>query len=318
MASAVGMFALGIFLLLLGADSLLRGASGLAQRAGVSPFRAGLLLVGVVFSIPELVVNTYAMAAGHADLALGNAIGSNIVNIGLTLGVAALVAPLLASMRLLAVEVVLVLVSTGAVLLFGLDGVIARWEGAALLLGFAAFVVLFFRRGSTEAPAVQVEIAAHATTSSNLGQNLLRLAMAAVMLYFGSRLVVLNALPIGLALGMAPMVTGLLVVAIGTALPEMVIAALAAAKGQGNVVVASVLGACLFNLLFVVGGMAAWQPLALPASFLRLELPAAMAFALMLYPVLMGDLDIKRREGALLVLAFAAWLAFELFVSLAS
>ena len=317
MASAVGMFALGIFLLLLGGDSVLRGASGLAQRLGLSPFGAGLMLVSFAFSIPELAVNSYAMAVGQPDLALGNAIGSNIVNIGLTLGMAALVAPLLASMRLLAVEVVLVLVATGAVLLFGLDGSIARWEGVLLLLGFAGFLVLVFRRGRQESAAVQLELTAHATTSSNLGQNALRLAMAGVMLSFGSRLVVQHAPAIGLAMGMGSMLTGLIVVAISTALPEVAIACLAAAKGQGNVVVGSVLGACLFNLLLVVGGMAAWSPLALPDSFLRLELPAAMAFALLLYPVLAGDLDIKRREGGLLVLAFVAWLAFELYISLA-
>lgn len=317
MAAAVGMFALGIFLLLLGGDSVLRGSSGLAQRFGLSPFSAGLLLVSFAFSIPELAVNAYAMHAAQPDLALGNAIGSNIVNIGLTLGIAALVAPLLASMRLLAVEVVLVLVSTGAVLFFGLDGVIARWEGGLLLLGFLGFGVLVFRRGRQEDSEARRQLSEHATTSSNLGQNLLRIAMAAVMLYFGSRLVVQHAPTIGLALGMGPMLTGLVVVAIATALPEVAIASLAAAKGQGNVVVGSVLGACLFNLLLVVGGMALWKPLALPESFLRLELPAAMAFALLLYPVLAGDLDIKRREGGLLVLAFCAWLGFELYVSLA-
>jgi cation:H+ antiporter len=82
-------------------------------------------------------------------------------------------------------------------------------------------------------------------------------------------------------------------------------------------VVGAALGACLVNLLLVVGGMAAWQPLALPVSFVRLELPAAMAFALLLYPVLAGDLDIERREGAVLVFAFLAWLAFQLFASFA-
>jgi cation:H+ antiporter len=171
-----------------------------------------------------------------------------------------------------------------------------------------------FRRLRDEAPAVHQELTSHATTSANLVQNLVRLALAGAVLFFGSKLVVQHALPIGLALGMGSMLTGLVVVAIGTAIPEFVLAGMAAAKGQGNVVVGAALGACLVNLLLVVGGMAAWQPLALPASFVRLELPAAMAFALLLYPVLAGDLDIKRREGAVLVVAFLAWLAFQLFI----
>ena len=315
MAGDIGFFLLGILLLLLGGDSVLRGASGLAQRFGVSPAPAGLLMVLFASSIPELVVNGYAVAAGQPDLALGNAVGSNVVNIGLTLGIAALVAPLVATMRLLAIEVVLVLVATGAVLLAGLDGVIARWEGAMLVAAFVAFLVLAFRRLRDEPASVQQELTAHATTTSNLVQNLARLAIAGVVLYFGAKFVVQHAPPIGMALGMGPMLTGLLIVAIGTAIPEFVIAAMAAAKGQGDVVVGAALGACLVNLLLVVGAMAAWQPLALPASFVRLELPAAMAFALLLYPVLGGDLDIKRREGAVLVAAFVAWFAFELLVA---
>jgi Ca2+/Na+ antiporter len=158
MAGDIGFFLLGILLLLLGGDSVLRGASGLAQRFGVPQAGAGLLMVLFASSIPELVVNAYAVSAGQPDLALGNAVGSNIVNIGLTLGIAALVAPLFASMRLLAVEVVLVLVATGAVLLAGLDGTIARWEGALLLAGFAAFLLLAFRRLRDETAAVQEEL----------------------------------------------------------------------------------------------------------------------------------------------------------------
>lgn len=315
MAGATGMFLLGLFLLLLGGDSVLRGASGLGQRLGLSPFAAGLLLVAFATSVPELAVAVHAVALGQSDLALGNAIGSNLVNCGLVLGLAALVAPLVGSMRLLSTEVVLLLVATGLVLVMGLDGTIARWEGAVLVAGFAGFVVLAFRRAADEGPEVRQELTAHAVTSTNLVQNLVRLAIAAVLLYFGSRLVVENAPTIGLALGMGPMLTGLLLVAIGTALPELVVACLAAAKGQGNVVLGSVLGASLFNLLAIVGGMALFAPLGLPASFVRLELPAAMAFALILYPILGGDLRISRREGAVLVLAFAAWVAFELVLA---
>lgn len=317
MGNAIGMFVLGLFLLLLGGDSVLRGASGLAQRFRMSPFAAGLMLVAFATSVPELAVNAYAFAVGQTDLALGNAIGSNIVNIGLTLGVAALFAPLLISMRLLAAEIVFILVASGAVLLFGLDGSIARWEGAVLLAGFVGFLLFVFSRGRQESPAVQAELATFAVTATGLVQNLIRFVLAAALLFFGSRLVVESAPTIGLALGMGTMLTGLLIVAIGTALPELVVVALAARNGQGNVVAGHVLGACLFNLLFVVGAMAVLRPLALPASFVTFELPAAMAFALLLYPVLGGDLKISRREGGLLILAFALWLGFELYVAFA-
>jgi len=311
------MFALGLLLLLLGADSVVRGASGLGQRLGLSPFAAGLLLVASATSIPELVINAYAFQHGQTDLALGNAVGSNIVNIGLTLGGAAVVAPLLIRMRLLAAQIVFVLVASGIVLLFGLDGSIARWEGGVLLAGFAGVVGFVVLRSPQEGADVRKEISQYAVTSTNLVQNLVRLGFAAALLFIGSRLVVGSAPVIGLAMGMGPMLTGVTLVAVGTALPEMVAAMIAAGKGQGDVVAGQVLGACLFNLLFIVGGMAVIRPLPLPASFVGFELPAAMAFALLLYPLLGGDLKISRREGSGLLLAFVAWLAFEVFTALA-
>jgi cation:H+ antiporter len=310
------MFLLGLLLLLLGGDSLLRGASGLAQRFGLSPLSTGLLLVAFATSVPELAVNAYAVNAGASDLALGNAVGSNVVNIGLTLALAALLAPVAASMRLLAGEVVFALVATGAVLLFGLDGTIARWEGGVLLAGFVAVLAFVFARVRQESPEVRRELEEFATTSTGLSQNLLRVAMALALLFFGSKWVVENAPALGLMLGLGTMMTGLTLVAIGTALPEVVLALMLAANRQGNVLVGHVLGANIFNLLFVVGGMALAKPLALPPSFVRLELPAAMAFALMLVPVLGGDLRVNRREGLVLLFAFLAWLAFELYTAL--
>lgn len=311
MLGSLGMFFGGLLLLLLGGDSVLKGASGLAQRLGLSPFAAGLLLVAFATSVPELVVNAYAWNAGQSDLAFGNAIGSNIVNMGLTLGAAALAAPLLIGMRVLAAEIILILVASGAVLFFGLDGVIARWEGGVLLAGFVGVLVFVFRRARLESAAVQTELVAFAETRTGLVQNLIRLAIAAAILFYGAKFVVAGAPAIGQALGFGSLLTGVLVVAIGTALPEVVTAVMAARAGQGNVVAGHVLGACLFNLLFIVGGMAMLRPLAMPASFVSLELPAAMAFALALVPMLAGDLRLSRREGGILVLLFVLWVGFE-------
>ena len=309
----LGLFLGGLALLLLGGDSLVKGVSGFAQKVGMPPFKAGLFLLAFATSLPELAVNARAVAAGHTDLALGNAIGSNIVNIGLTLGIAALAAPLVVSMRLAAVEMVLLLVATGAVLFFGLDGTIARWEGGVLLAGFAALLVLVVRRAADEGSDVAKELTAYAETPTGATQNLIRIAVGAGVLFFGAGFVVAHAPALGRAMGFGDLLTGLLPVAIGTALPEIVIAMMAARAGQGNVVAGHVLGASLFNLLVVVGAMALRQPLAVPASFITFELPAAMAFALVLYPILGGDLRVNRREGGVLVAMFAAWVAYELF-----
>jgi cation:H+ antiporter len=212
--------------------------------------------------------------------------------------------------------VMFLLVATGMVMLFGLDGTIARWEGGLLLAGFAGVLAYVFSRGRQESAEVRTELVEFAETSTGTVQNLLRIAVAAALLFFGGRWVVQAAPVLGLALGLGTMMTGLTLVAIGTALPEIVLAVLAAKSGQGNIVLGHVLGASLCNLLFVVGAMALAKPLAIPASFVRLELPAAMAFALLLYPILAGDLRASRREGAVLIAGFFAWLAFELYTAL--
>ena len=311
MFEAVGFFLFGLFLLLLGGDSVVRGTSWLGQRLGLSPFLAGLLLLSFATSLPELAVNAYALQHGQVELALGNAVGRNIVNIGLTLALAALATPLLIRMRVLAAELVFVLVATGAVLLVGLDGVISRWQGGLLLLGFVGCLFFLFTRARNEPADVQQELEKYAHTGTGLVQNLVRLVIGATVLFFGSKFVVVNASVIGQALGMGAMRTGLTVVAVGTALPAVVAALMAARQGQGNVVAGQVLGGSLFNLLIVVGGMAAIHPLAIPAALVSFELPVAMAFALTLHPLFSGDLRVSRRIGGVLVVLFAAWLAFE-------
>ena len=314
MATALAFFVLGLLLLALGGDSIIKGASGLAQKFGLSPFASGLLLVAFGTSLPELAVNARAVWVGSQSLALGNAIGSNVVNFGLTLGAAAFVAPLLVRWRALLPLLLCFIVASVALVGFGLDGVLSQIEGLILLLAFVVVLAWAFMRSRSETQDVRDAITAFASTRSDLWLNLLRFVLASVLLYYGARLVVTNAPILGLALGMAPLLTGLIVVAIGTALPEVAAAVFAARRGQGDMVMGHVIGSSLFNLLVVVGGMAAFRPMPLPTSFVRFEVPAALAFALVLVPMLKGDLRISKFEGGVLLVAFAAWLVFELAI----
>jgi cation:H+ antiporter len=311
MMEAWGYFALGLVLLALGGDSIVKGASGLAQRFGASPFVAGLLLIAFGTSLPELAVNARAVWAGAQELALGNAVGSNIVNLGLTLGMAALVAPVVIRMRVLSSLLVLLGLASLALIVFGLDGVVSRVEGLVLLLGFVAVLAFLLARASREDARVRIDVETFSVTHTVLWMNLLRFAVAAALLYYGARFVLQGAPMIGAQWGLSPLLTGLLPVAIGTALPEIAAAVMAARRGQGDMVAGHVIGSSLFNLLGVVGGMAAFRPMALPASFVRLELPAAIAFVLVLYPMLRGDLRISRVEGGLLLAAFVGWVVLE-------
>jgi len=205
------------------------------------------------------------------------------------------------------------LLAAGLLLIvFGLDGRLLRWEAGVLLAGFVVVQLLLLRRGRHEGAEVQAIIAESALSRTSLPLNVLRLLVAALALYWGARLVVGAAADFGAALGWTPLLVGLLPVAIGTALPEVAAAVAAARRGHGDMVLGHVLGSSVVNLMLVIGAMGLLQPLALPASFVRLELPAVLAFALVLYPMLRGDLRISRIEGAVLLGAFVAWLGLEI------
>lgn len=311
-AISIAWFLLGLLLLALGGDSIVKAVAGLAQRFGTSAFTAGLLLLGVATSLPELAVNARALLVGQPELALGNAIGSSIANLGLTLAVAAIGAPLLLRARLQGVLWWSLLAAGLLLIVFGLDGRLQRWEAGVLVAGFVLVQILLLRRGRLEAPDVQAVIAESALSRTSLPLNVLRVLIAALTLYWGARLVVGAAADFGAVLGWTPLLVGLLPVAIGTTLPEVAAALAAARRGHGDMVLGHVLGSSVVNLLLVIGAMGMLQPLALPASFVRLELPALLAFALVLYPMLRGDLKISRGEGAILLGAFVAWLGLEI------
>lgn len=313
MFEAIGWCVLALALLALGGDSVLKGASGLARRFGLSAFATGLLLVAFGTSIPELAVNVRALLVGSQSLALGNAVGSNIVNVGLTLGLAAIAAPLAVRWRALGPLLACLVAATIALIALGYDGVLTRVEGLGLVVAFIAVLAFVLTRSGRESPELHATLAGYLDTDTGLGRNLLRFAMGGVFLFYGAKLLVTHAPVVGLAWGFTPLITGLIVVAIATAVPEAAAAVAAARRGLGDIVVGHVIGSSLFNLLIVVGGMAAIRDLPVPASFVRFELPAALAAALLLYPMLRRDLQISRAEGWVLLLAFLGWLAFELF-----
>ena len=233
MLVSIGLMLLGVLLLALGGDSLLKGASGLAQRLGMPPFVAGLLLVAFGTSLPELAVNLHAFAAGQPHLALGNAVGSNLVNLGLTLGLAALAAPLLLRMRVLGPLLTALALATLALVFFGRDGTLGRGEGAILLLGAVAMLALLLVRGRRESLEVRETLAAFAVSRPLLGLNLVRIAIAAALLFYGARYTVQGALGLGTAWELSPLLVGLLPVAIATALPEVVVAVLVNPSKKG-------------------------------------------------------------------------------------
>lgn len=311
----LGHFALGLLLLVLGADSFVRGASGLALRLGVSAFVVGLVLVGFGTSAPELAVNLTAAWQGRYQMAVGNVVGSNVANIGLILGVSALIAPLAVRARLLRIEVPLVVATSIVLWLLALDGTLGRYDAALLLSGFIALLWLVASDARKESAAVRAELSEAATTQTELKRNLLRLAIGLGLLLFGAHKMVGAAVSLATAWGMSELTIGLTVVAIGTSLPELAASAMAVWRGHADLALGNVVGSNLFNVLLILGLTSAVHPLPVGAASLRVDLPLMIGFALMLYPIVRRNMRVDRNEGIVLLAAYAVFLAVQFLLA---
>jgi cation:H+ antiporter len=312
MTTATLWFLLSLVLLAIGGGLVTRGVAVVGRHLRWPPFATGLVLIALATSVPELVVNFHAVTAGEPELALGNAVGSNVLNVGLTLAIAAIAAPLVVHWRALSSLLLVLLAATLLVILMSLDGRLSVLDGAILVVGFVVTIGWRIARGRDEAPEVRAEIEDFTRATDSIASAAVRIVLAAVALGAGAWLLVRHAPAMGQAMGFSPLLTGLLPVAIGTTLPEVAGAVTAARRGQGGLVAGHVIGSSLVNILLVLGGMALiGHGVAVPGSFVRYELPAAFAFGALMLPVLRGDMRVSRNEGVVLLVVLLAWLAFE-------
>jgi cation:H+ antiporter len=307
----------GFALLVWSADRFVEGAAAAAGHAGMPPLLIGMVVVGFGTSAPEMVVSAMAAVDGNPELALGNALGSNIVNIGLVLGVTALIAPIAVHSKIVRRELPLLFgIGCIAGLLFW-GGALSRVESVLLLAGFFGLigwtVVAALRgRGDVLEAETEQELAAHAMGPRRA---VAWLAAGLVLLVISSRILVWGAVGTAQALGVSDLVIGLTIVALGTSLPELAASVMAARKGEHDIAVGNIVGSNMFNLLAVVGiaGVIAPLPVLAPEVLTR-DWPVMMAMTAALFATAYGfggEGRINRIEGALLLLAFAgynAWL----------
>ena len=321
MLVTVLLFVLGLVLLIAGSELLVRGASRLAAALGVSPLVVGLTVVALGTSAPELAVGIQSALAGQADLAVGNVVGSNILNVLLILGAAALIAPLVVAQQLVRLEVPLLI---GVSLLFfalARDGAVGRSDGAVLLLGGVAYTLFSVRQSRKESAAVKKEYADEFALSARekhrpgfvLGQILL-IASGLVLLVLGARWLVDGAVTFARLLGVSELVIGLTVIAVGTSLPEIATTVVASLKGERDIAVGNVVGSNLLNLLVVLGLTAMVAPGGVPVSrgALTFDIPIMIAVAAACLPVFFIGGRIARWEGALFLAYYGAYTAYLL------
>lgn len=304
----------GIILLYLGAEALVRGAIRLGQLLRVSPIVIGLTIVSIGTSAPELVVCILAALRGSPDLAAGNVLGSNLANIGLILGLAALVRPLQIRRRVIRREIPWMLGITVAVfpLLWNLQ--VGRLEGtllAATLLIYLGFLVPKARTEGAEvlgeaAPKLEGQIPRVSEAGARiLAVPLLLVVGGSAVLVAGGQGVIHGATAVAMEMGVSELVVGLSILAVGTSLPELAATLVAAAREEADLAVGNIVGSNIFNLTFVLGGTALVSPLQIPARILTVEFPATFLLSVLLLPVAISARRISRKEGVMLLAAYA-------------
>lgn len=317
------MFAAGLALLVTGADLLVRGASRLAALLGVSPLVIGLTVVAIGTSTPEFAVSAFSGISGQAALACGNAVGSNLFNILIILGLTAMVSPVAIHPQVLRRDLPVTAGVTALVLLMALDMNLGWIDGVVLLSGMVTYTAILVRaerisrQGHNDRPAGSpAGEAPPAGRWRKISISILNIVIGLVLLVAGASLLVESAVSMARAFGLSEWVIGLTIVAGGTSLPEVATSLVAAWRRQSDLAVGNVLGSNFFNLTLVLGFAAAISPGGLPVSAAaqRLDLPVMLGATLILFPMFLSGRRVSRAEGALLVSYYAGFLIFQMCV----
>ncbi|MFA5625907.1 MAG: calcium/sodium antiporter [Thiohalomonadaceae bacterium] len=310
----------GVFLLSWGADRFVTGAAATARNLGVSPLIIGLTIVGFGTSAPEMLVSAMAAWAGNPGIAIGNALGSNIANIGLVLGMTALLSPLTIRSQTLQREFPLLFAIMALVVILLLDGELSRLDGVIMLTGFCLlmyWLISLARREHTCTPKksgcdpLPDEYAESIPTDMSMGSAMFWVVAGLLILLLSSRLLLWGAINVAQSFGVPDLIIGLTIVAIGTSLPELAASITSVFKGEDDIAIGNVLGSNMFNLLAVLGLPGLIHPLATPADVLTRDYPIMVVFTLLLFALAYGyngTRRIGRVAGGVLLTGFFAYL----------
>lgn len=302
----------GLVLLTVGGESLVRGALAAAKRIGVSPLLAGLVIVGFGTSAPELVVSLQAAITGQADIAVGNVVGSNIANILLILGISALIMPLVTHIQCLRRDGLTMLAATLIFMGLASFGGLGRIEGAVMLLCLSAYLVWAYRTEREDSPEGQLhkaEAEEIELVPMSIAMTILTTVGGLVMLILGANRFLLGAVGLGEALGVPEAIIGLTVVAVGTSLPEMAVSIIAAIRKHADVAVGNVIGSNIFNILCILGISSMITPLPLQGRLLHIDQFVMLGAAVILLLFLFFGLRLSRFKGAALLFGYIVYIA---------
>lgn len=298
----------GLALVVLGADALVDGASGLARKAGISEFVIGLTIVGFGTSCPELVVSVTGALNGNADISVGNVIGSNIFNTLLILGLTASIMPVAITGKNKKLDIPIMVATTVVLVLLGLAGEISLFSGVALLVLFVAYIVVCFKTDSRQEENSQEENSLFARIGSGTVGAVVLILAGLVALVAGGRIFVDSACTLARAMGVSDKFIAITILAAGTSLPELATSVVAAVKRKGQLALGNILGSNVFNILLILGTSALITPLSLAGMDIvdmAVLLLSAVLLPIFAYTGKKNRLD--RAEGLVMLAVFIGY-----------
>lgn len=303
----------GFLMLAWSAGRFVEGASAIALNLNISPLVIGLTIVSLGTSAPEIIVSGMAAWQGNSGLAVGNAIGSNIFNIALVLGITALIVPLNIHSSIIRRELPVLLLVMGFAWMLLVDGMLGRMDGVLLLAGMAAMLGwatwVGLKTRATPDP-IATEFAEEMPTGIGIGRAFFLLATGALILLVSSRLLVWGSVSVAQAFGISDLVIGLTIVALGTSLPELAASVTSAIKHEHDIAIGNIVGSNIFNLLAVLGLPGLINPIRIDSMVLSRDYPVMLGLTLLLFAMafgIKGPGRLSRAEGGLLLLAFVAY-----------
>lgn len=315
----IGLVILGLVLLVAGGEALVRSASTFAVKAGISPLVVGLVVVSAATSAPEFAVTLGAVFSGEPGLAIGNVVGSNIVNILFILGLSALISPLIIKRQLVRVDVPIMVGISLLLVALSLDGSISTLDGVALLAGLVLHTVVSIVLGRREGSALQTSADTLPLNSKPVPLWLAGILLVAGvgLLVGGAQALVTGAVNIATDLGVSGLVVGLTVVAIGTSLPELATSLIAILRGERDMAVGNIVGSNIFNIGMVLGlpAILYGDGIPVPEAAVAIDLPLMLATAAALLPLAFTGFVLARWEGGLFLLLYTAYLLFLVLAS---
>ena len=314
------LFAFAFVPLTVGADWLVRGAAGLAQRFGVSPLVVGLTVVAFGTSAPELVVSALASLEGQPGVAVGNVMGSTAANVGLIVGVGALIRPIEVHRSVIVRETPLVIVVLSLVMVLSLNDAVGRLDGFVLVSGWALYLLFLLRwervglfgktdrTPTADAHPPKADAEETGVAAPGVWWSLVRVGLGLPSLTYGAKWLLEGAEGIARSLAVPEAVIGATMIAVGTSLPELASTLVAAFRRMGDIAIGNVIGSNIFNLGLVLGTAALVRPLVLhPTIVVGYVLPA-LAFSVILIPLALHRGTVQRWEGGLLLLLYLAYI----------